>query len=154
MANGFVEFYEKKKVGWDWGKEENVGKVSCKSADVLSRESAYLHIEELLCQENASINVDHSATLKIDRLVCKTGKLNVSYSSKLDIAEIKCDGTLDIQDAYSSTILLNSKGLSGPPTNIGATTGVVRYSSLAVKGANCTIGQDTVTTEYASTWQK
>jgi hypothetical protein len=114
-----------------------------------------LHIGELLCQENANINVDHSATLKIDRLVCKTCTLNVSYSSKLDIVEINCEGTLDIQENYSSTILLNSKGVSGPPNKIGTTTGVVRYSSLAIKYANCAIvGQDTVRTEYASTWEK
>src|SRR6516164_6798915 len=149
------DLYQKGKEGWDWGKQERVDEsVTCKSADVSSRLSANLYIKEIVCQENANINVDHSATLTIDRLVCKSGRLNVSYSSTLNIVKIDCVGTLDIQDAYSSTIKLHSSGVSGPPTKIGATTGVVRYSSLAIKYANCTIGQDTVTTEYSSTWEK
>jgi len=149
------DLYQKGKEGWDWGKQERVDEnVTCKNADVSSRLSANLYIKEIVCQENANINVDHSATLTIDRLVCKSGRLNVSYSSTLNIVKIDCVGTLDIQDAYSSTIKLHSSGVSGPPTKIGATTGVVRYSSLAIKYANCTIGQDTVTTEYSSTWEK
>ena len=149
------DLYQKGKEGWDWGKEERVDEdVNCKNADVSSRLSAKLYIKQIICQENANINVDHSATLTIGRLVCKSGTMNVSYSSTLDIVQIDCVGTLDIQDAYSSTIRLHSSGRSGPQTKIGTTTGVVRYSSLAIKFPNCSIGQDTVTTEYASTWDK
>ena len=146
--------YQESYEGWNGGKQKRVETVNCKNADVSSRLSANLYIKELLCEENANINVDHSATLIIYRLSCKSGRLNVSYSSTLNIVKIDCVGTLDIQDAYSSTIKLHSSGVSGPPTKIGATTGVVRYSSLAIKYANCTIGQDTVTTEYSSTWEK
>ena len=146
--------YQMSKDGWNWGRVERAGFVSCKNADVSSSHSAYLWVAELRCEENAVISVDHSATLTIGRLVCKSGRLNVSYSSTLDIVQIDCVGTLDIQDAYSSTIRLHSSGRSGPQTKIGTTTGVVRYSSLAIKFPNCSIGQDTVTTEYASTWDK
>ena len=151
MANGFVELYQKSYEGWNWGKQERVDQtLTCKNADVSSRLSANLYIKELLCEENANINVDHSATLTIDRLVCKSGRLNVSYSSLLNIVKIDCGGTLDIQDAYSSTIKLHSIGRSSPPAKIGTTTGVVRYSSLGICYAD--IGQDKVTTEYASGW--
>jgi len=144
--------YQKHSYG---AKREDVNNpVTCGNADVSSSHSAYLWVAELRCEENAVLSVDHAATLNIGKLICKNGKLNVSYSSTLNIVKIDCVGTLDIQDAYSSTIKLHSSGVSGPPTKIGATTGVVRYSSLAIKYANCTIGQDTVTTEYSSTWEK
>ena len=146
--------YQKSYEGWNWGKTEIVRKVTCKNADVSSRLSAKLYIKQIVCQENANINVDHSALLEINKLVCKSGTLNVSYSSTLKIGFIDCVGTLDIQDAYSSTMYLHTPGLGGPQGGIGTTTGVVRYSSLAIKYPNCTIGQDTVKTEYASTWEK
>ena len=148
------DLYQKGKEGWDWGREERVEEdVNCKNADVSSRLSAKLYIKQIVCQENANINVDHSAYLKITKLVCKSGTINVSYSSTLEIRYIECVGTLDIQDAYSSTMALNVDGGTWSP-KIGTTTGVVRYSSLAIKFPNCSIGQDTVTTEYASTWDK
>jgi hypothetical protein len=147
------ELWQKSKWGWDWGKVEKVDQtVTCRNADVSSSHSANLEISELICEENANINVDHSAILTIGRLVCKNGRLNVSYSSTLNIVKIDCPGTLDIEDAYSSTIKLHSIGVAGPPARIGATTGVVRYSSLGLCFAQ--IGKDAVTTEYASTWEK
>jgi hypothetical protein len=143
--------YQISKDGWSWGRVDRVGFVSCKNADVSSRLSHNLGFDELTCTENAKINVDHSATLGIGKLVCKSGTLNVSYSSSLFIEEIDCDGTLDIQCAYSSTIILNKKGQMYRRGKIGATTGVVRYSSLGECYAK--IGQDKVRTEYASTWK-
>ena len=145
--------YQKSYEGWNWGQWEIVRSVTCKNADVSSSHSATLYIAELRCEENAVISVDHTATLTIGKLICKNGKLNVSYSSTLNIQYIECSETLDIQDAYSSTMALNVDGGTWSP-KIGTTTGVVRYSSLAIKFPNCSIGQDTVTTEYASTWDK
>jgi hypothetical protein len=149
------DLYHKSAEGWNGGKEERDDQThTCKNADVSSRLSANLYIKEIICEENANINVDHSAKLTVDRLVCKSGTLNVSYSSTLIIVKIDCPGTLDIQESYSSTIWLHSSGVSGPQARIGATTGVVRYSSTAIKFPNCTIGKDTVQTEHASTWEK
>ena len=146
------DLYQKGKEGWDWGREERVEEdVNCKNADVSSRLSAKLYIKQIVCQENANINVDHSAVLTIGRLVCKSGTLNVSYSSSLFIEKIECVGTLDIQCAYSSTIILNKQGQMSRSGNIGTTTGVVRYSSLGE--CYVKIGQDKVRTEYASTWK-
>jgi hypothetical protein len=143
--------YQISKDGWSWGREDRAGFVSCKNADVSSRLSHNLQFDELICEENAKINVDHSATLGIGKLVCKSGTLNVSYSSSLFIEKIECVGTLDIQCAYSSTIILNKQGQMSRSGNIGTTTGVVRYSSLGECYAK--IGQDKVRTEYASTWK-
>jgi len=152
MANGFVELYQKSYEGWNWGKQERVDQtLTCKNADVSSRLSANLYIKELLCEGNANINVDHSATLIIYRLSCKSGRLNVSYSSTLRIGAIECLGTLDIEDAYSSTIGLNLDNRDGLFGKIGTTTGVVRYSSFGECYAK--IGQDKVRTENASTWK-
>ena len=143
--------YQISKDGWSWGSVDSVGFVSCKNADVSSRNSHNLAFDELTCKENAKINVDHSATLGIGKLVCKSGTLNVSYSSSLFIEKIECVGTLDIQCAYSSTIILNKQGQMSRSGNIGTTTGVVRYSSLGE--CYVKIGQDKVRTEYASTWK-
>ena len=143
--------YQMSKDGWNWGRVERAGFVSCKNADVSSSHSANLAFDELTCTENAKINVDHSATLGIGKLVCKSGTLNVSYSSSLFIEKIECVGTLDIQCAYSSTIILNKQGQMSRSGNIGTTTGVVRYSSLGE--CYVKIGQDKVRTEYASTWK-
>ena len=132
------------------GGGRRVGFVSCKNADVSSRLSHNSYFDELTCTENAKINVDHSATLGIGKLVCKSGTLNISYSSSLFIEKIECVGTLDIQCSYSSTIKLHSIGRS-TPAKIGTTTGVVRYSSFGECYAK--IGQDKVRTEYASTWK-
>jgi len=142
--------YQKSYEGWNWGQWEIVRSVTCKNADVSCRLSAHMSIDELVCEENANINVDHSATLKITKLVCKSGTINVSYSSTLEIRYIECVGTLDIQDAYSSTMALNVDGGTWSP-KIGTTTGVVRYSSTGE--CRAPIGQDKVRTEYASTWK-
>ena len=106
-------------------------------------------MRELRCEENAVISVDNSATLNIIVLICKNGKLNVSYSSTLNIEEIECSGTLDIQGSYSSTIRIAA--FSRPSTSkIGTTTGLVQYSSVGVCHAK--IGRDGVRTEYSSNW--
>src|SRR6516165_6578140 len=110
--------YQMSKDGWNWGRVERAGFVSCKNADVSSSHSANLAFDELTCKENAKINVDHSATLGIGKLVCKSGTLNVSYSSSLFIEKIECVGTLDIQCAYSSTIILNKQGQMSRSGNI------------------------------------
>jgi hypothetical protein len=126
--------------------------VTCKNADVSSSHSATLYVEELRCEENADISVDHSATLTIGKLICKNCKLNVSYTSTLTIQYIDCSETLDIQDSYSSTIRIAVPliPLSSNGSNIGKTTGLVRYSSL---GECCAgISRDEVRTEFSSTW--
>ena len=130
-------------------------RVICRNADVSSSHSATLWVKELHAEENAVISVDSSATLIIEKLICKNGKLNVSYSSTLNIFEIDCMGTLDIQCSYSSTIMLGDVNTADEQravraSNIGTTTGLVRYSSTA----RCyfKIGRDGVGTEYASVW--
>ena len=112
-------------------------------------------MRELRCEENAVISVDHSATLTIKKLICKNGKLNVSYSSTLNITHIECSGTLDIQDSYSSTIMIAFDPYGKDDdlargSKIGTTTGLVQYSSVGVCHAK--IDRDGVSTEYSSTW--
>ena len=137
--------YEMRSYG---AKTENVNNpVTCRNADVSSSHSAYLWVAELRCEENAVISVDHSATLTIGKLICKNGKLNVSYTSTLTIQYIDCSETLDIQDSYSSTIII---GQGNKHSYIATTTGLVRYSSRAECWAK--IGRDSVGTEYASVW--
>jgi hypothetical protein len=99
-----------------------------------------------------ALQLDYSATLTIGKLICKNGKLNVSYTNTLTIQYIDCSETLDIQDSYSSTIRIAVPliPLSSNGSNIGKTTGLVRYSSL---GECCAgIGRDEVRTEFSSTW--
>lgn len=144
------------------GRTERVDNpVTCKNADVSCSESATLYVSELRCEENAVISVDHTANVTIGRLICKNGKLNVSYTSTLNIQYIECSGTLDIQDSYSSTINIAVPDSIGvllspviPPTSngshIGKTTGLVHYSSTGQCGAS--IERDEVNTEHLSTW--
>ena len=143
--------YQKHSYG---AKREDVNNpVTCGNADVSSSHSAYLWVAELRCEENAVISVDHSATLTIKKLICKNGKLNVSYSSTLNITHIECSGTLDIQDSYSSTIrfaVLDSHTPIRNGSKIGTTTGLVQYSSSGV--CHASIGQDGVRKEWSSTW--
>jgi hypothetical protein len=145
--------YQKHLDGWKHDEVNNP--VTCGNADVSSSHMANLWVKELRCEENAVISVDSSATLGIGKLICKNGKLNVSYSSTLNIFEIDCMGTLDIQCSYSSTIMLGDVNTADEQravraSNIGTTTGLVRYSSTA----RCyfKIGRDGVGTEYSSQW--
>ena len=130
--------------------------VTCKNADVSSSHSATLYIAELRCEENAVISVNHTATLTIGKLICKNGKLNVSYSSTLNIQYIECSDALDIQNSYSSTVyiavplLVVPTGTDGNPSRIGKTTGLVNYSSTGQCGA--WINRDEVRTENLSSW--
>src|SRR6516164_5382007 len=120
-------------------KTENVNNpVTCRNADVSSSHSATLYVAELRCEENAVISVDHTATLTIGKLICKNGKLNVSYTSTLTIQYIECSETLDIQNSYSSTVYIAVPLLvptDGNPSKIGKTTGLVNYSSTGQCGA-------------------
>jgi len=145
------------------GRTESVDNpVTCKNADVSCSESATLYVSELQCEENAVISVDHTANVTIGRLICKNGKLNVSYTSTLNIQYIECSGTLDIYDTYSSTINIAVPDMIGvllspvihPTSNgsrIGKTTGLVDYSSTGQCGA--WIERDEVNTDHLSTWR-
>ena len=141
--------YQKHSYG---AKREDVNNpVTCGNADVSSSHSAYLWVAELRCEENAVLSVDHAATLNIGKLICKNGKLNVSYSSTLNIQYIECSETLDIQNSYTSTVYIATQlPIDGNPSNIGKTTGLVNYTSTGQCGA--WINRDEVRTENLSSW--